>query len=42
MAFQRRKVAAALAYLAGVGTAGMLLTAVPAFAQDKVLTIGDR
>jgi iron complex outermembrane receptor protein len=34
MAFQRRKVAAALAYLAGVGTAGMLLTAAPAFAQD--------
>ena len=34
MAFQRRKVAAALAYLAGVGTAGMLLTAAPALAQD--------
>ena len=34
MAFQRRKVAAALAYVVGVGTAGMLLTAAPAFAQD--------
>jgi len=34
MAFQRRKVAAALAYLAGVGTAASLLTAVPAYAQD--------
>ncbi|MEO8485553.1 MAG: TonB-dependent receptor [Betaproteobacteria bacterium] len=34
MAFQRRKVATALAYLAGVGTAGMLLTVAPVFAQD--------
>jgi iron complex outermembrane receptor protein len=34
MAFQRRKVAAALAYVVGVGTAGMLLTAAPVFAQD--------
>ncbi|MCC6377690.1 MAG: TonB-dependent receptor [Burkholderiales bacterium] len=34
MAFQRRKVATALAYLAGVGTAASLLTAVPAYAQD--------
>jgi len=39
MAFQRRKVAAALAYLAGVGTAGMLLTAVPAFAQDMKVNV---
>ncbi|MBE7522740.1 MAG: TonB-dependent receptor [Burkholderiales bacterium] len=34
MAFQRRKVAAALAYLASVGTVASLLTAVPAYAQD--------
>src|SRR5512143_958429 len=39
MAFQRRKVAAALAYLAGVGTAATLLTAVPAFAQDMKVNV---
>jgi len=39
MAFQRRKVAAALAYLAGVGTAGLLLTAVPASAQDMKVNV---
>jgi iron complex outermembrane receptor protein len=39
MAFQRRKVAAALAYLAGVGTAATLLTAAPAYAQDMRVTV---
>jgi iron complex outermembrane receptor protein len=39
MAFQRRKVAAALAYLAGVGTAGLLLTAAPASAQDMKVNV---
>lgn len=39
MAFQRRKVAAALAYLAGVGTVATLLTAVPAYAQDMRVNV---
>lgn len=39
MAFQRRKVAAALAYVVGVGTAATLLTAAPAYAQDMKVTV---
>lgn len=39
MAFQRRKVAAALAYAVGVGTAATLLTAAPAIAQDLKVNV---
>lgn len=39
MAFQRRKVAAALAYAVSVGTTATLLTAAPAYAQDMRVTV---
>ena len=39
MAFQRKKVAAALAYVVGAGTAATLMTAAPAFAQDMKVTV---
>ena len=39
MAFQRRKIAAALAYAVGVGTAATLLTAAPAHAQDLKVNV---
>ncbi|MFO1310307.1 MAG: TonB-dependent receptor [Burkholderiales bacterium] len=39
MAFQRRKVAAALAYAVGVGTTATLLTAAPSYAQDMRVTV---
>lgn len=39
MAFQRRKVAAALAYAVGVGTAATLLIAAPAHAQDLKVNV---
>ena len=39
MAFKRRKVAAALAYVVGAGTAAMLLAAAPAVAQDMRIDV---
>ena len=39
MAFQRKKVAAALAYAVSVGTTATLLTAVPVYAQDMRVNV---
>ncbi len=39
MAFQRKKVAAALAYAVSVGTTATLLTSVPAYAQDMRVNV---
>ena len=39
MAFQRKKVAAALAYAVSVGTTATLLTAVPVHAQDMRVNV---